>query len=276
MDWKDYKNWLLENVLEKKEGTNDYVLRPAVQEKYSLTNEEEIEKALNDFLSSVDRSPGDLTYYRLPEWEEGKTWEELFPERREIFFGVRKINGIPLRQEVWIQLSRLYNCWGTEAEREKSLREEANQLWSELKEEGEKIIKGMVGKANSEQTFLNRCQTWLQDYKLLGQKAQKSLNGYKGMIEEDENSLQQGLKGLSDQEEEKERWEKKMAEVWERIAFLTKKLEIIGAQEPISMIQVIFVSLLITLVLILIAGTIFLWDHGKILTYFLGGRGHSV
>lgn len=265
MDWKDYKNWLLENILEKKEETDGHVLRSTVQEKYFLTNAEEIEKILNDFLDSVDREYGDLTYYLLPEWEEGKTWEELFPERRECFFGKRP-NYDPPSSEAWSDLSRLYNYWGTEAEREKTLREEANQLWVELKEKGEKIVKGILGKTDLEKIFLSRCQTWLQTYELLGQKAQKSLNGYKGMIEEDQNSLQQ----VSSDQEENKHWAKEIEEVRERIAFLTRKLEIIGMHEPISMMQVIFVSLLIGIVLILIAGIILFSNNSWVLRYLMG------
>ncbi|CAG8499849.1 31280_t:CDS:2 [Gigaspora margarita] len=137
--------WLLENVLQKEAGQDKYTLSPAAREKYSLTeiNGEELEQALNDFLGT-----------------------ELFPERREMIFGRRKNPVLPSR-EVWNALAKLYDYWGTEAQRaqglqaqkslnghkkliqrdENSLREGAEKLnekpirEEEIKEENEEIAK---------------------------------------------------------------------------------------------------------------------------------------
>jgi len=58
---------LLENILERKEGGDKYALLPTTQEKYLVMGGEELEEALNDFLASVDRKHGDITYYSLRE-----------------------------------------------------------------------------------------------------------------------------------------------------------------------------------------------------------------
>ena len=76
MSWKDYEKWLLENILHKEENQDEYVFQPSVCEKYLLNSSvEEMETTLNNFLASVNRKWGDLTYHLLPEWEEGKYCE---------------------------------------------------------------------------------------------------------------------------------------------------------------------------------------------------------
>jgi hypothetical protein len=209
MNWQDYKKWLLENVLSWEEGQIQYSVSPLASQKYSLTSSTELEQSLNDFLDGVDRKSGDLTYYLLPEWKEGHTWEELFPERRETIFGSRK-NKIPPSLEVWADLSRLYNYWGTENERTEKLREDAERLWAEMEQESKAIVISLISKTGDEKQFFSRYESWLAEYELLGGGVQKSLNGYKKLIQKDQNSLLEGL-------EKQKEWNKEIATVEEKI-----------------------------------------------------------
>ena len=193
MSWKDYEKWLLENILHKEENQDEYVFQPSVCEKYLLNSSvEEMETTLNNFLASVNRKWGDLTYHLLPEWEEGKSWNELFPERRESFFGRRKNHyGVP-NEKVWSDLIKLYETWGTEGEKAERLKEEAEQLRNDLEQEKKEVVVSLVSRMKNNEDFVTRYQNWLDNFQLLGKDAQKGLEKCKKKVEEDQNTLSLG------------------------------------------------------------------------------------
>lgn len=254
MNWGDYKKWLLENILERKEGGDKYALLPTTQEKYLVMGGEELEEALNDFLASVDRKHGDITYYSLREWKEGESWEELFPERREILFGVRK-KKTPPSEKAWNDLIRLYNYWGTEKEREEKLREQAKELWTEVEQEGKEVVTSLVSETSEKNNFFVRYQNWLRAYELLGKEAQQNLRGHKKLIEKDQNSLHKG----NERRAKREQWlTKRIEEIEEVVEMLENQLSL-SANQKVGNARTFFISLLTGLIIVaIIAVTVYL------------------
>lgn len=246
MNWKNYEKWLLENILQKNgRGVKKLTFQPLAIEKYSLVGSEELEKSLNDFFNSVERKRGDLTYRLLPEWEEGKTWEELFPERRETIFGLRS-KKIPPSEKVWGDLIKLYNHWGTEAKTTEKLTEEAEQLRVELEQKSKEVVINLVSKTNAESEFFARYRNWLTDYQLLGQEAQENLRGYKEAIEKDQNLLQKDVVREKEATERIERW----------IQILEKKIELLkleneGRGKTIAIIS-FFISIMTAIIILML------------------------
>lgn len=222
MNWGDYKKWLLENILYQEKEQNKYTLLLFAQEKYKLIGGKELEESLNDFLASADRKYGDITYHALREWKEGESWEELFPERCEVLLGSRK-KKTPPSEKAWDDLTKLYNYWGTEKEREAKLREEAEKLRAEVSQKGKEIVTSLVSEISKENNFLVRYQNWLTEYELLGQETQQNLKEHKKEIEKDQTFL---LNGTERQTKKKQWWTKKIEEIEEMIATLESQLRL--------------------------------------------------
>src|SRR6185312_8290808 len=73
------------NVLDKYSSEYDK-FQDKIKEKYNPSEEEELIGIFNNIIKSIDNEY-DNDYYSLPTYQEGKSWQELFPSRLNTFFG---------------------------------------------------------------------------------------------------------------------------------------------------------------------------------------------
>ncbi|CAG8827606.1 16642_t:CDS:2, partial [Racocetra persica] len=59
-------------------------------------------------------------------------------------------------------------------------------------QESKQIVISLIAKSSDEKQFSPRYEKWLAEYELLGESAQKSLNGYRRLVQKDSDSLRKG------------------------------------------------------------------------------------
>lgn len=202
MNWEKYEKWLEDNVVfrEKTRALEEdgisqehwvfgsrWSIYPAARAKYSLTSDLwHLGNALGIFINSN-------SYQNcLPEWEEDKNWEELFPEKS--FFELAKEEGkkdwISSRKEaIWADLQKLYDqYWLTEKTRLKAWEQEFEELDNKVGKELEKVI-GTFFNQEITTEWQNHYPNLIRDFELLGVENQKYLEAKKEKLTDNQNSF---------------------------------------------------------------------------------------
>ncbi|KLL04759.1 MAG: hypothetical protein MRERV_12c017 [Mycoplasmataceae bacterium RV_VA103A] len=235
MEWKEFKEYLEKNILEK-EWERNYYLRPQVKKKYKIKQERELVAALEDLIGNIENKENSSDYYSIPDLavEEGyihttwrlKPWKELFPQRETTFFGPKenfeesgeeieredndenfspkRVNKEPLSPSTFTIIGQIYEDWRTEVVPVDKLKE--------MLKDGETMLKFVAEAAvNLNYELIKRkgydkkLTKWLADYQKLNLEQQKELI-------DDKNKIEQFLATIK--EEEKYRQEQGLNNPW--------------------------------------------------------------
>lgn len=190
MSWNDFKNYLEGKILEEADenDSNQYILNPTIKTKYNIREEKEILNVLDNLTDSIVHHGYNEDYYALPQIKdlynedfEVITWQEIFPDRRKIFFGQKGELNKVMSEETYNILAQIWYDWVFEYTREDRLREMA-------KDEnvfGKILVEGMArlnAVSLKKQGYDKKLRDWLAEYNQLEENTQKNLDKEKKAV----------------------------------------------------------------------------------------------